>query len=103
MAEPPPEAPPPPVRPARSSFLDQFRGLPWWQIALAILPMTLIAIGGLIGGLVGAVGTLANLSVARSSTSPAIKAVAMIGITVGCYVVVIVVATILYAALHPNG
>ena len=100
---PPPDGMMPAAQQRRRGYLDQFRGLPWWQIVLAVLPLTLIVVGGLIGGLTGALGTLGNLAVARSGLSPAIKAVLMVAVTVLCFVVVIIIATILYAALHPNG
>jgi hypothetical protein len=86
----------------RRSFLDQFRGLPWWQIVLAVLPLTLLAIGGLIGGLAGALGTIGNLAIARSGLSTGLKVALMIGVTVLCYIVVIIIATILYTATHPS-
>lgn len=92
----------PPTRPARRGILDQFRGLPWWQIVLAVLPLSLVLIGGLVGGLTGAVGAIGNLAIARSRLSPALKAGLMIGVTVLCYIVVLVIASIIYAIAYSN-
>lgn len=49
---------------------------------LAMVPILLVAVGGLIGGLIGVVGVLANLSIARTQMSAAGKAFAMIGVIV---------------------
>jgi hypothetical protein len=96
-----PQQAPPPPRPARRGFFDQFRGLQWWEIVLAVLPLTLVAIGGLVGAVTGIVGLMVNLAIARSRLSTAIRVLAMIGILVVCYGIVLVIATIIYNAAHP--
>jgi hypothetical protein len=99
---PPPGIPiPPPVPPARRGFLDQFKGLTWWQTVLVIFPLTLIFVGGLVGGVVGVLGALGSLKIARGGLSTSIKVVLMIGIGVLCYALLLVIAGILYAMTHP--
>lgn len=79
----------------------ELRGLTWWQYVLVILPLTLLILGGLIGGVIGAVGALSNVAIARSGLSNAMKVAVMIGVGVLCYVVVYIIAILLYAAAHP--
>jgi len=107
---PPPQIQPPPMQPGmtpapprRSGLLAQFQGLPWWLIVLAILPLSLIVLGGLIGAVIGVLGSLVNLAVARSGMSTAVKVIALVGITVACYVVDLIIVIVLFAALKPNG
>ncbi|GIF77859.1 hypothetical protein Asi02nite_73770 [Asanoa siamensis] len=69
-----------------------FRGLRWWQLVLSLLPLVLIALGGLVGGAVGGAGTWLNLKVARRPLHPVVKVLAMIGVVVGAYVVWLFVA-----------
>ncbi|SNT29766.1 hypothetical protein SAMN05421812_104329 [Asanoa hainanensis] len=76
-----------------------FRGLRWWQLVLSLLPLVLIGLGGLIGGAVGAAGTWLNLKVARKSLHPAVKALVMIAVVIGAYVVWSIVAVALKAAI----
>ena len=55
----------PPPAPSRRGFFDQFKGLQWWEILLAVLPLGLVAIGGLIGAVIGILGMISNLAIAR--------------------------------------
>lgn len=90
MAQPPP----------RKSFFDQFRGLAWWELVLVFLPLGLVIIGGLIGGVIGAIGLLSNLAIARRPMSSGVKATAMIGVVIMAYLVLFIIAGLLYAATH---
>ncbi|GIF67443.1 hypothetical protein Ais01nite_54780 [Asanoa ishikariensis] len=74
-----------------------FRGLSWWQLVLSLLPLVLIALGGLIGGAIGGAGAWLNLKLARRSLHPALKALAMIVVGVAAYVVWVVVVIALNA------
>jgi len=76
-----------------------FRGLSWWQLVLSLLPLVLIGLGGLVGGAVGGAGAWLNLKVARRSLHPAVKALAMIAVVVGTYVVWSFVAIALKAMI----
>jgi hypothetical protein len=49
---------------------------------LMLLPLALVFVGGLVGGLIGAVGVGVNTLVARSGQSAAIKALMMVGVLV---------------------
>jgi hypothetical protein len=55
--------------------------LPLALRVLALLPAVLV-IGGVIGGLIGALGILGNLAIARGQQSTVVKALLMIGILV---------------------
>jgi hypothetical protein len=87
----------------RSSLLDpyptieiagvKYRTGPSVPVALrvlALLPLVLV-LGGLIGGVIGALGIATNLGIARWSQSNAVKAVLMI--------VVLVIAVVLFAVV----
>ena len=89
---------PPQMRPR--GFLAQFQGMQWWEILLVVLPLSLIFIGGLIGGVFGALGSIANTYVARSGLSPAARVGLMIGILVADYLLFFIVELLIFAALR---
>ncbi|WP_430502721.1 hypothetical protein ACQRWP_14330 [Micromonospora trifolii] len=66
---------------------------------LAMLPILLLTVGGLLGALVGALGVWANLTVARTRMTTAVKALAMVGIGLGTVIVWLAVAVALNVAL----
>lgn len=72
----------------------------WWEIVLVILPLTLILIGGLIGGVFGALGAISNTYIARSKMSPALRAVLMIGVLLAAYVLFFIVEILILAAVR---
>lgn len=78
---------------------SQFRGLPPWQVVVAVLPLVLIVVGGLLGGLAGGASTAINLKIARSGLSSAAKAPAMVGVGLAAAVAYLVAAAGLSAAL----
>jgi hypothetical protein len=82
-----------------SGILAQFQGMQWWEIVLVLLPLTLIFLGGLIGGVFGALGAIGNTYIARSSLSPASRVALMIGVLVAAYIVYFIVAIVIFAAL----
>jgi hypothetical protein len=59
---------------------------------LALVPILLVAVGGLLGGLIGGLGVVANLAVARTRTPSVVKALIMIGVSVVAFVVMLAVA-----------
>jgi hypothetical protein len=85
---------------AVKSLLDRFRGLTWWQLLLVLLPFGLL-LSGIIGGVFGAVAILSNLAIARRPFSSPVKAAMMIAIVVLAYLIVYVIAVIIYRARHP--
>jgi hypothetical protein len=54
---------------------------------LTLLPIGLVGIGGLFGGLIGAIGLVVNLWLARRQIGTGLKVVAMVSIVIACYVV----------------
>ena len=72
---------------AKRDRFAQFRGLRWWQLILTLLPIGLVGIGGLFGGLIGAIGLVVNLWLARRQIGTGLKVVAMVSIVIACYVV----------------
>jgi len=92
--------PPPPPPPARRGFFDDVKGLAWWQILLVLIPLSALFIGGLIGGVIGALGALGNVRIARTRLPAAAKVVLMLGVGAVCYVVLFIVAGILYVMTH---
>ncbi|RPF44830.1 hypothetical protein EDD96_1371 [Streptomyces sp. Ag109_G2-6] len=74
----------------------KFRGLTWWQLVLSIAPILLLPIGGAIGGAIGAAGLFTNLSLARKQLGMPLKALAMLGVTLGAYLAYLLVAGLLY-------
>jgi hypothetical protein len=60
--------------------------------ALALLPILLVAVGGALGGLVGALGFVANSAVARTRIPSLAKALIMVGVSVIAYFVWLVLA-----------
>ncbi|GAB1823732.1 hypothetical protein [Herbidospora sp. RD11066] len=66
--------------------------------AISLLPIVLLAIGGLLGGLVGGTAVLINQSVLRRPMSSVAKAAVMIGIGVLAYFVLITLAAVFLLA-----
>lgn len=96
----PPAPPPPAPAPQRQGFFAQFRGMPWWQIFLIVLPLSLVAIGALVGGILGALAALGNTYVARSRLSTPVKVLVMLGLLVAAYAVWLALVLALSAALR---
>jgi hypothetical protein len=66
---------------------------------LALAPIVLVGLGGLLGGLIGGGGVVANMGIARSPQSTARKTVLMIVVLVAAVVVWMLVAGALLAAI----
>ena len=96
----PPATPPPAPAPQRQGFFAQFRGMPWWQIFLIVLPLSLVAIGALVGGILGALAALGNTYVARSKLSTPVKVLVMLGLLVAAYAIWLILALAVSAALR---
>jgi len=94
-------ADPPPAR-KRQGILGDLRDYRWWQLLLAFMPLGNLVIGGLLGAAIGLFGAYANLALARRKMSIGVQLAAMIGIVIGCYVVTVVIAALVYSATHPT-
>jgi hypothetical protein len=95
-------APPPAPPPSKRGLFDQFKGLQWWEVFLSVLPLGLVVVGGLIGAVIGLLGMLANLNVARRVQSVGVRALVMVSVVLVCLVVWIIVAGLLFAMTHPS-
>ncbi|MEV0807212.1 hypothetical protein [Micromonospora sp. NPDC050200] len=69
---------------------------------LAPLPILLVAVGGALGGLIGALGFVANLADARTRTPSVVKALIMVGVSVVAYVVWLAIAVAVRGAVSPS-
>lgn len=67
---------------------------------LTLLPILMVGIGGALGGLIGALAVVANLSAARTQNSSAVKALIMIGVAVIAVLVYFVIASAVLTAVH---
>ncbi|MEU8616425.1 hypothetical protein [Streptomyces sp. NPDC048623] len=77
-----------------------FAGLTTWQKVLAALPLALIAVGGMIGGALGALAMLTNVKIARTQLSTPVKVIAMLGVALAALIVYLAVAVALFGALN---
>jgi hypothetical protein len=67
---------------------------------LSLLPVGLIPLGGLIGGLFGGAAVAINLGLARRPLGAGLQAAAMLGVAVAAYVVWFVVARTILGLVH---
>src|SRR2546423_4416320 len=91
-------APPPSQPPARRGFFDRFRGMAWWEILLAVLPLGLIIIGGLIGAGFWVLAAVINVYLTPSRMSVTPRAGAMVGGVIAAYILWLVVGLLILAA-----
>jgi hypothetical protein len=76
-------------------------GLRWWQIVLVVLPLTLIGIGGALGGLVGGAAAGANTALARRKRYGAgVMALTMGTVSVSAYGAYFLIALLIVGAGH---
>ena len=87
-------------QPAAKDRWARFRGLRWWQLVLALLPLALLPIGGALGGGIGVVAMLANLALARRPFNTSTKVVAMLGVVVVAYAADFVISGVMYNLTH---
>ncbi|WP_457028808.1 hypothetical protein [Kitasatospora sp. P5_F3] len=79
---------------------NPFEGLAPWQKALSILPMGLLIVGGAIGGALGAGALFLNTSIARKPLATPVKALAMVGVTLGATLAYLIIKGLLTSALN---
>lgn len=84
----------------RTDRWAKFRGLRRWQLLLSLLPATLLAVGGAVGGGIGVAGVFANLSLARKQIGTPLKVLVMIGVLVASYLVYFALAGLFYHLTH---
>jgi hypothetical protein len=80
--------------------LTTSEALPGGKPLLVLVPLSALFVGGLIGGVIGALGAIGNLRIARTSLPAAAKVAVMLGVGVVCYIVLFIVAGVLYAMTH---
>jgi hypothetical protein len=85
---------------AKKDRWASFRGLRWWQLVLVFLPVGLLGVGGALGGLIGGVGLVSNLTLARRQFGTGLKVLAMIGVVVASYALYFVIVAIIFSATH---
>jgi hypothetical protein len=73
---------------------------PKWLRVLSLLPLTLIALGGLIGGVFGGLGAAVNTKLLGTGMTTGAKVASMLGVTVVALVLYVIVAAALLGALH---
>jgi hypothetical protein len=64
-------------------------------LVLSLLPVALLALGGALGGGIGAAGVFANLSIARKQFGTPLKVLAMIGVVFASYLVFFILVAFL--------
>jgi hypothetical protein len=73
--------------------------VPAWLGVLVFLPFGLVAVGGAIGGVIGAVGMIVNRGIGRMPLSNGAKAGAMVGVFLASLCLLLVVATLLHVGI----
>ena len=86
--------------PATKDRWARFRGLRWWQLVLALLPLGLLPIGGALGGAIGVVAMLVNIGLARRPFKIGFKVTTMLGVVVVAYAADFVIAGVIYSTTH---
>ncbi len=66
---------------------------------LAMLPFLLVTVGGILGGIIGAFGVVANLAVARNRIPVLVKTLIMIGVAAVGYLIWALIASMIDRAL----
>jgi hypothetical protein len=73
--------------------------VPVWLQVLALVPLSLIAVGAALGAVIGVLGMSANLAVLRGSASTAVKVLMMLGVLVVATLVWLVAAVAIRSAI----
>ena len=73
--------------------------VPVWLGVLVMLPIGLVAIGGILGGALGGLGWFVNRQIARMPITTGAKTGAMVGVFLAGLTVLLVLATLLHAGV----
>ena len=76
--------------------------MPWWETLLVVAPLSLIVIGGLLGGIVGGSAAIGNMQIARRPLAPLTKVLVMLGVVIAAYVVFYIVYVFFVALLRAS-
>jgi hypothetical protein len=74
---------------------------PLWETILAILPVGLVAVGGLIGGAFGGAAAAGNFAISRSDLRTPVRVAAMLAVTALAVVAWFVIARTIATSLSP--
>lgn len=74
---------------------------PLWETVLALLPVGLVAVGGLLGGAFGGAAAAGNIAISRSSLQTPVRIGAMAGVTVLAALAWFALAYLAATALNP--
>ena len=74
--------------------------LPWYQYALALLPMILIFIGGGLGGAIGAVSSMYNLQIFRTTDTSTTKYLKVAAVSILAYMLYLGAAYLIFALIN---
>jgi len=89
---------------AGGQILRPFPPMPWWGYVLALAPFSLVVIGGLIGGVAGAVGAVTNIQILRTQQPAGLKVLycllVIAGVTIAYFVFAVVFAIGFGLATH---
>ena len=70
----------------------EYARAPMWVIVFAIACLALIIVGGLIGGVIGALGSMACVGVAKKPMAVPVKVLICLGISIAVWVIVLLIA-----------
>ncbi|MGB2940042.1 MAG: hypothetical protein WBD38_07080 [Candidatus Dormiibacterota bacterium] len=87
--------------PPKSLAVSLARALAWWEYLLCGLPLLLAPVGGLVGGIFGALGAYGNLRLMRSGLVAPLRVVAALGVLVAA--TVLWVLTVIVISLIAGG
>jgi len=65
-----------------------------------VIPFALIAVGGALGGLLGALAAMANSRVLRGSGSVPMQHLKCLGVTIGAAIIYVILASVVQMAFH---
>ena len=84
----------------RDEVIELAPPLAWYQYIWILLPLALIVVGGLLGGLAGGAAAFANMQLMRQP-GPAWARYAITGlVTIAAFVAYLLVATLIWVAFH---
>jgi hypothetical protein len=86
--------------PKKRSIFAELKEMAWWQTILTLVPLALIGVGGVLGGLFGALAAVLNVKIAKSGLNAPVKAIVMVGVDFAAVVAWYVVAAAVLNAIQ---